>query len=349
MRQVTITQAPPGRSAMYASLVDLGGDELLCAFRVSTLDGNDPWTNLDDEVVCLRSRDGGETWPEDTLRPIYGDPKQHDYIECPTPLLASGDVLLVFYQVSPDHDEDNATTWRTRLLTTRSSDRGHTWSAPQVLPTPIAAPACYGGIKRLRDGSLLLNHYGMVADAAPGLSAPALLRSRDEGQTWGEFAFIAYEAELAQGQGVRGINETSVAELGDGRLVAMSRTYKPDYPLYRSVSEDDGQTWRFGPTPLHGLCPALLDTTTDTGQELLVLAYHDRYLEHAACGGVYLTTSADAGGTWAEPRFVSGGAYPCLLPRRQGDIMLAYYTNSTHLQATFFRPEELLATSEQPL
>ena len=43
---------------------------------------------------------------------------------------------------------------------------------------------------------------------------------------------------------------------------------------------------------------------------------------------------------------MSGGAYPCLLPRRQGEFMLAYYTNSTHLQATFFRPEELLATAE---
>jgi len=343
MRHVTLVQAPPGRSAMYASLVDLGGDELLCAFRTSTLDGSDPWTNLDDEIVCLRSLDGGQTWPEDTLRPIYGDPAQHDYIECPSVLLSNGDVLLVFYQVSPEHDEDDATTWRTRLLATRSSDRGETWTGPRVLPTPIVAPASYGGIRRLRDGSLVLSHYGMVAGAAPGLSAPALLRSRDEGQTWGEFAFIAYEAELEQAPGVRGINETSVAELPDGRMVAMSRTYKPDYPLYRSVSDDGGRTWRFGPTALHGLCPALI--ATDGGR--LVLAYHDRYLEHAEQGGVYVTTSGDAGESWAEPRFVSPGAYPCLLPRGE-EILLAYYTNCTHLQATFVRPEDLPTALEPP-
>ncbi len=343
MRHLTLCQAPPGRSAMYASLVDLGGDSLLCAFRTSTLDGGDPWTNLDDEIVCLRSDDGGETWPLDTLRPIYGDPAQHDYIECPSVLLTHGEVLLVFYQVSPDHDEEDATTWRTRLLLTRSADRGDTWTAPQVLPTPIAAPASYGGIKRLRDGSLVLSHYGVVAAGAPGLSAPALLRSRDEGQTWGEFAFLAYETELEQGQGVRGINETSVAELPDGHLVAMSRTYKPDYPLYRSVSDDGGRTWRFGPTPLHGLCPALLGT----GDGRLVLAYHDRYLEHADRGGIYLTTSVDAGATWAEPEFVAPGAYPCLLARAE-EIMLAYYTDCTHLQATFLRPAELPGAPERP-
>ena len=341
-RHVTIYQAPAGKSAMYASLVDLGGSEILCAFRTSTLDGSDPWTNLDDEIVCLKSYDGGETWDPATLRPVYADPTRHDYIEWNAPLLRDGRVMLGFYEVLAEHDEEDPDTWQAPALLTCSSDRGDTWSEPKRLDSPLGAAVPYGGVIRLQDGDLLLCHYGIGhrdrPEVAPGLSAPAVMRSSDEGQTWREFTYVAYERELEQAaKSVRGINETDIAQLGDGRLVAMSRTYKDSYPLYRSLSTDNGYTWRFGPTKLHGLCPALLWVPQGPAGGTTILAYHDRYLEHQNRGGVYLTFSYDAGETWGEQVFVSAGAYPCLLPLESGEILLAYYTSSVELQGTFFR------------
>jgi hypothetical protein len=328
--RVTIYLPPAGRSAMYPSLVDLSGGEILCAFRMSTLDGGNPWTNLDDEIVCIKSFDGGKSWDPGTLVPVYRDDSMHEYINvAATPLLRDGRVLLTFYQVSAEHDEGDATTWHTRVLLTRSSDRGKTWSTPTQLDTPILSPASFGGIIRLQDGDLLISHYGCGRrdrpTVSPGLSAPGVMRSSDEGETWRDFAFVAYEPDLEQGKAVRGINETDITQLGDGRLLAMSRTYKGNFPLYRSVSSDNGYTWTFGPTKLHGLCPAVQWVDHGLAGGTTILAYHDRYLNHASRGGVYLAFSHDAGETWGYQTWIDGGAYPCLMPLGAGEVLLAYY------------------------
>ena len=167
-RHVTIFDAPEGRSAMYASLVDMGGRELLCGFRTSTLDDGNPWTNLDDEIVCIKSFDGGSTWDPLTLTPVYRDDQMHDYINvAATPLLRDGRVLLTFYQVAPEHDEGDASTWHAKVRLTRSANRGKTWSAPAVLESPIYSPAAFGGIIRLRDDDLMIVHYGIGSPQRP--------------------------------------------------------------------------------------------------------------------------------------------------------------------------------------
>ncbi len=341
-RHVTIFKAPPGRSAMYPSLVDLRNGGLLCAFRASTLDDGNPWTNLDDEIVCIRSEDGGNTWAPQTLTHIYHDDRMHDYINvAATPLLRDGRVLLTFYQVTPDHDEGDPSTWHAKVRLTRSADGGRSWSEPTVLDTPIMSPASFGGIIRLQDGDLLISHYGIgnrdKPDVTPGLSAPAVMRSSDEGETWRDFAYVAYEQDLEKGSGIRGINETDITQLGDGRLLAMSRTYKHNFPLYRSISTDNGRTWTFGPTKLHGLCPAVQWVPQGPAGGTTILAYHDRYLDHKSRGGIYIAFTHDAGETWGYQTWIAPGAYPCLLQLESGDIFLAYYKSARELQGTFFR------------
>jgi len=348
---VSIYNAPAGKSALYASLVDLGGGEVLCAFRTSTMDDSpkmpegNPWTNLDDEIVCIKSFDGCRTWNADTLRPIFADPEMYDYLDVTSaPLLSDGRILLPFYQVTPDHNEGDPATWKAPLYLVRSSDRGHTWSRPERLDTrPLQSAASFGGIIRLQDGNLLLSCYGDASYAkpgvAPGMGAAGMFRSSDEGETWGDFAYVAYEKEAEKGDGCRGVNETSTTQLGDGRLLAVSRSYYDDenYPLYQSVSEDNGYTWETRRIGLHGLCPCLRWVAQGPAGGTAVLAYHDRYLDHEQRGGIYLAFSHDCGETWGYQIYVDGGAYPCLSMPASGEMFLAWYGEQhTELKGAFF-------------
>ncbi len=350
-RHLSIYKAPPGKSALYASLVDLGGGEILCAFRTSTMDedprmkAGNPWTNLDDEIVCVKSYDGCKTWDADTLRPIFADPEMYDYLDVTSaPLLRNGRILLPFYQCSPDHDEADPSTWKAQLFLTRSSDRGATWTEPALLdPSPLHSAASFGGIIRLQNGDLLLSCYGETnrdrPDVARGFGASGVFRSRDEGDTWGDFTYVIYDQEAEQAKGCRGVNETSITQLGDGRLLAVARSFyhQENYPLYQSVSTDNGYTWTFRRIHLHGLCPCLLWVPQGPPGGTTILAYHDRYLDHQHRGGIYLAFSHDCGETWGYQTYVDTFAYPCLLQLASGEMFLAWYSaDHTELKGAFF-------------
>ncbi len=350
-RNVSIYRAPSGKSALYASLVDIGDGEVLCALRTSTMDDDprmeagNPWTNLDDEIVCIKSCDGCETWDAGTLRPIFADPEKYDYLDVTSaPLLRDGRLLLPFYQCSPDHDEQDPETWQARLWLTRSSDRGATWTEPTRLdPSPLHSTAAFGGIIRLHSGELLLSCYGEAnrdrPDLGRGFGASGVFRSHDEGETWGAFAYVIYEQEAEQREGCRGVNETSITQLGDGRLLAVARSYydQDDYPLYRSVSSDNGFTWDYARTRLHGLCPCLRWVPQGPAGGTTILAYHDRYLDHQERGGIYLAFSHDCGQTWGYQTYVDTFAYPCLLQLASGEMFLAWYSaDHTELKGAFF-------------
>lgn len=350
-RPVTIYKAPAGKSALYASLVDFGDGEVLCAFRTSSMDesakmpAGNPWTNLDDEIVCIKSFDGCRTWNPNTLRPIFGDPTMYDYLDVTSaPLLRDGTVLLPFYQCAPDHDEGDPATWKGGMFLIRSRDRGQTWSSPELFdPSPVRHVASFGGIIRLQNGDLLLSCYGDVSHpgsaVAPGMGAALAFRSCDDGSTWGELAHVAYEADAASGEGCRGLNETSITQLGDGRVLAVSRSYyhDQDYPLYQSVSTENGFTWSTERSHLHGLCPCLRWVPQGPDGGTVVLAYHDRYVEHQERGGIYLAFSYDCGATWSYQTYVDTFAYPCLLQLASGEMLLAYYSSDhTELRGVFF-------------
>ena len=149
---------------------------------------------------------------------------------------------------------------------------------------------------------------------------------------------MAYEQDAESGEGCRGVNETSVTQLGDGRLLAVSRSYyhDEDYPLYQSVSEDNGFTWQTRRIGLHGLCPCLRWVSQGPPGGTTVLAYHDRYLEHQERGGIYVAFSHDCGETWGYQTYVDGGAYPCLLTLASGEMFLAWYGEHTELKGAFF-------------
>jgi len=335
LEHVVIREATEGRYAMYGGLTRLQGDELICFYKVGSRDPEtgSPWTVRDETIVWTRSPDNGRTW-EQTERVIYADRSTRQEICCGNAFVrADGTLLHPFYILNPNYEERaKADNW-SRLHLAVSADRGQSWETPR-LHVPLGMPASFGGFLKLSDGTLLLSVYG-TKETGTFRHQAGVMRSGDEGRTWEGYSLIGARADPDGGPAR--LNETGVAELADGSLVSMSRTQYSGFPLYRGRSTDRGRTWSVGPSDLTGLCPTLAWTRTGPPEGTLVLAYHDRWGKHADKGGMYVSFSFDAGATWAEPTWISPGAYPCLLEVAPGRFLCSYYRDSTLLRASLLR------------
>ncbi|MEA3402693.1 MAG: exo-alpha-sialidase [Armatimonadota bacterium] len=348
MRHSVVRQAPEGRYAMYGGLTRLGGDEIVCVYKVGSVDEEgSPWTVRDETIVWTRSTNGGHSWrPEPEL--IYENSQTRQENCCGTGYISDEGVFMhPFYILNADYEERAKEENWGRLHLAVSDDGLETWDIPEV-ETPFHAAASFGGIVELSDGRLLLNCYGAVERGSFRHQA-GFLTSHDQGQTWGGYTLIGAEADPDGGPAR--LNETDIAELPDGRLVSMSRTQYSGFPLYRGVSDDGGETWTVERSALTGLCPALCYTTQGPPAGTLVLAYHDRWGKHANRGGVYLAFSHDGGESWGEPVWISGGAYPCMIETQPGAILCSYYRGHALLRASVFDvpfPTGLHATGGVP-
>jgi len=333
MEHVVIRQAPPGRYAMYGGLTLLPDGEVFCVYKVGSLDDKgSPWTVRDEVIVCAKSERKGRHWPplEDY---IYDNPKTRQENCCGKGYMNRAGVLRhPFYILNADYEEQAQEQNWSRLHLAVTRDGGGTWDTPQI-ETPFCIAASFGGLLRLKSGEVLLGAYGAVERGSFRHQA-GVLSSRDDGETWSDYRVIGAHADPDGGPAR--LNETDIAQLADGRLVAMSRTQYDGFPLYRSVSEDDGRIWTTAPGGLTGLCPALWYSPAGPPEGTLVLAYHDRWGVHASCGGVYVAFSHDGGATWGEPLWISGGAYPCMIALADGSIFCSYYADNTLLRADIF-------------
>jgi hypothetical protein len=102
-----------------------------------------------------------------------------------------------------------------------SDDEGSTWSSFNHLELgDVGTTSPYGRIIRLSDGTYLQNVYGARAPAVPGIPEVQegtrdyayVVRSKDEGATWGDPSLIA-----------AGHNETALLQLEDGSVIAAAR------------------------------------------------------------------------------------------------------------------------------
>lgn len=334
LERVDLRRATKGRYAMYGGLTALADGEILCVFKVGSLDPKtgSPWTVRDETIVAMRSSGGGRVWPP-TETVIYQKRSTRQENCCGAGYRAKdGRLLHPFYILNADYEETAQPQNWSHLHLAESSNGGRTWSI-RKLDVPLALAASFGGILRLDDGTLLLNVYGARARGTFRHEA-GLLRSGDDGRTWADFTVIGAKAD--RDGGPARLNETSVAQLADGRLVSLSRTQYAGYPLYRGVSADRGRTWTVAPSGLTGLCPAACYTRSGPPGGVLAVVYHDRWGKHQPKGGVYVSTSTDAGATWAEPAWLDHGAYPCAIELEPGRLMVSYYRFSTQLCAVRF-------------
>ncbi|HVK03367.1 MAG TPA: sialidase family protein [Armatimonadaceae bacterium] len=202
----------------------------------------------------------------------------------------------------------------------------------------------YGKPLKTRAGVRLTPIYGAAARPVPrdankgGWETSYVARSEDDGDTWSLVTIAAPTTGPTGGQRL-GFNETALAELPDGRIVAMMRP-SPDTVghLYRSVSADGGKTWSApSRTPLWGY-PADLLVLKD-GSLLCTYGYR------RAPMGVRAAVSRDGGASWDPGREIvlradgAGGGgdngYPQTVQMDDGTLVTAYYLTTTASKLPF--------------
>lgn len=301
------------------------------------------------DVECWATTDGGKTWSK------RGTPAPHEphtvRMNHAAGLAASGDLLVLCSGWSDIYPEGvkgrrfRATTLHPWVC--RSSDGGRTWAVDKD-KFPIKGPngrllsVCipFGDILAGADGKLRVPVYTSRYSGQYEAKAPKrpnrvyVLRSPDDGRTWGEPVLV--DAKQMR-------NETAMLHLGGGKWLLAARS--SGLSLY--ASDDDARTWQFRTevTP-GGRHPGHLLRLRD-GKVLLT------YGNRSPSRGIDVRWSGDEGKTWAEPMrvapFGGDGGYPSSAQRADGQVVTVYYAhkmgdrNRYHMGVAIWDPERTFA------
>ncbi|QDU90938.1 Serine/threonine-protein kinase pkn1 [Pirellulimonas nuda] len=219
-------------------------------------------------------------------------------------------------------------TWANLALVMRTStDNGVTWSPAKLINTehglrnmPIA------NVVRTRTGKMVL-----CCDAVTGGDGGTAVHvSVDGGRTWndpgrGRPAPVFAEGET--GAWIAGIH-AGLVELNDGRWLALGRGDAINGQMPKSVSADEGETWRYSASGLPAIAGGqrLTLLRLNEGPLLLVSFTNPRPKPDAASTGgmeftgadgkrftsygMFAALSYDEGQTWPARRLVSMGGEP---------------------------------------
>ncbi len=206
-------------------------------------------------------------------------------------------------------------------LVYRSEDGCKTWSNADSITCPdgVSGFIPFGDVIHLPVGRLAVSCYAMEES---GDSAYVFF-SEDDGRSWGGARLI----------GADEYNETDLLYLGDGKILAASRSRRGG-ETWLFTSADEGQTWsNNGPVTLPLEMPAHLAKLRD-GSVLLTYG-----VRHRGLLGVCARLSSDDGATWDAPRVLfnttvkiantspagTDGGYPSSVQLDDGTIVTAYY------------------------
>ena len=206
---------------------------------VAALRGGAGHIGREGRMETVRSPDGGLTW---TPPNILADSEDDD--RNPAFGVSPRGTLILLYHRQHNYDAGGNYQGRTKvadrrpvvIMATRSLDRGLTWEEPYPLSIdglPSGSP--YGKIVSLAGGTLLAPIYNSQAweDEGNGQSFDSsyLVRSHDDGLTWGEPSLIAHHK-----------NETALIALPGGDLLAVMRDDGAQ-GLHSTHSHGGGLTW----------------------------------------------------------------------------------------------------------
>jgi len=207
-----------GQHCGFPCLIRLQNGELLVHFREG------PGHVGRGVIKQIRSADEGKTWSKPVT--IFEDPEWDSRSHSTGVRLKSGTILLGFYRHDPKRGFPLA-----RVL--RSTDGGQTYDAID-LPNPYTKTFVYniGRPIQLDNGKVLMPFHGDLPDGRG--RATGIIRSSDDGRTWGDFSVIA--------AGGRAYYEANILMLPGGELLAMNRT-EPEPWMWQCRSTDGGYTW----------------------------------------------------------------------------------------------------------
>ena len=284
------------------------------------------------DAQCWASEDKGKTWS------LRGVPAVHEPGTCRMNLAAGlardGDLIVL---CSGWDKRDMAQERHARILkpwVSRSADGGRTWDVSPEFPSEenMSEFIPFGDIIQARDGSLCASAYAQTPGSEGYTYHCYLLRSTDDGRTWGTAGVIA-----------EGHNETALLQLPDGTWLAAARVGLMD--LYRSV--DNGATWQHVQQTSNSQHPGHLLRLSD---DRILLTHGDR---RPGIEGVGVRISSDGGRTWTPyslpvARSLHGDCgYPSTVQLPDGLLLTAYYSKQTaahpryHMGVVFWRIDDV--------
>lgn len=319
----------------------LARGELVLAFCEGRLHGSGDAGEI--EVVLRRSLDGGRTWlPLQVVSAVAGKTCGN-----PVPVIdpTSGDIVLVTVQNGADAVEMSVARGTDpsvgrRVFVQRSADDGATWSPAVEITSQVklsdwgwyATGPCHG--IALRSGRLVVpaNHSFVPAEPVEDLirlNGGHCVVSDDGGHTW-SVGFV----DRNDGAEINA-NETTVAELPDGRLYFNARNHHGTGPArVHAWSSDGGLTLD---APYAGI-PEI----TAPGIQGSVVCLHDGRLllstpvNPSARRELTVFLSEDSGATWQPALVVHEGmaGYSDLVLLSDGSIGIFYEAGETSSFAT---------------
>ena len=275
------------------------------------------WDDSPARLCARRSTDGGRTWSRKW--PVVED--EHGTNVMSASLLNLGDeLLLVYFDRLPDMPAKG-------MVARRSGDSGRSWSAAAAI-TPANGnrhAANNASLRRLADGRILL----AAREYVDGVRWPYCLLSDDGGRSWHAGAHVPDPRLPERERLAQNVNEPSVAQLADGRLLMTMRSVSGGQ--FFAYSDDRGQSWsRPFLSPLRGACsPAAIQRVPGTADVLCLWTY-------GLSGRTPLVSalSSDAGRSWRPLKLVErsrhhGYCYTSLT--FHGDHVLLTYCHAPEL------------------
>jgi len=274
------------------------------------------------DVEVWVSTDDGLLW-EKRGAAALGEPPAGNRMDVSAGCAANGDLIVISSGFSPVLEPgiyDPDFEFRGKFLDARvcrSADGGRTWERADTVPLPGEGDAwCipFGDIVEGPDGLVSPFYSGPADDSR---NTAWILRSEDDGRTWGDGSIIAADD----------FNETAILHLGEERWLAACRTHV-DAHMQLFASDDDGRSWQDrGPLSLPAQCPSHLTRLAD-GRILFTFAMRNLGLRAVA-----VRFSDDEGGSWSAPRVLlsyegaTDGGYPASSQREDGTIVTVFYSN----------------------
>ena len=317
--QVATPDAP---RASEGDMVVLKDGRLLCVY--GHYHAGEGWDLSPAHLVASTSEDGGRTWSQP--RQMIGmEEGSVDNVMLVSLLRAHNDDLLIAYA-----DQTPAMQARGMMLR-RSSDDGRTWSARQPI-TPDsnnvhqANNAC---LVALRCGRIVL----AMREYIDGVRWPYALFSDDDGRTWHAGRHVPDPELTDEQRDGQNVNEPSICELADGRLLMTMRSIAGGQ--FFSWSSDRGETWTKPVlSPLRGACsPAIVRRIPASEDVLALFTYH-----YGNRTRLLSAISGDGGLTWRHLKRIEWSEYhgygyaSCIFV---GDRVLCGYMHSPSYESLF--------------
>ena len=277
--------------------------------------------------MACRSTDSGRTWS----RPFTVI--DHRLDDRPDGLAVCRDGTILYcvnvnaswsgYPTAPTEFAADLGGLNDQQMVLRSQDNGHTWSEPIWIDSPgTFYERAHGRPIQLTDGAILWPTYcenvGGPESGGKEKLMGAIHRSADSGRTWETYSTIHRDG--------LDVDEPSIAELKDGRLILVTR---PDGGVL--YSEDRGKSWvdsgstvtnQYPPTLRAPQVFVLGDGTVVTLATWAVSEHPEPHLR----GWI----STDAGATWSDDVALDTSCYgyPGGFLMRDESIMVSYCENA---------------------